>query len=501
MKKIITAFLALLVLMCMPACGNTAVNTTSNNKIQIVTTIFPEYDWVKQILGDRAEQAEITMLLDNGVDLHSYQPTAEDIMKISSCDLFIHIGGESDSWVEAALQEASNDNMKALNLMDILGDSVKTEEVVEGMQEEDHHSHEDEINQEEIEDRTLSDFAGEWKSLYPLLLEGKLDAFCEQQAENCDDSAVTAEDFLNQYKTSWKTEVEVIHVENSQITFTYTDKTQRSAAYTYAGYQTMENEEGEIIGVRYQFETDSTDAPKYVQFNDHGYKPEESQHFHVYFGNESFEDLMKAETNPFFVKKEKTDGEIAEELMEHGHHHEEERDEHVWLSLKNAQIICKAISESLQEIDPDNKEVYSTNADAYIKELISLDEKYQNTVEKAVQKTILFGDRFPFRYLTDDYGLTYYAAFPGCSAESEASFETIVFLSGKVDELGLKNVLTIEKSDRKIAETIVGNTKEKNQKILALDSMQSKTSDDLEAGDTYLSVMENNLEVLKEVLQ
>ncbi len=102
--------------------------------------------------------------------------------------------------------------------------------------------------------------------------------------------------------------------------------------------------------------------------------------------------------------------------------------------------------------------------------------------------------------MVDDYGLSYYAAFAGCSAESEASFETISFLSKKVDELGLHCVLTIEGKNHKIAETVINNTKEKNQKILVMDSMQSTTSKDVANGTTYLSVMEKNLSVLKEAL-
>ena len=141
------------------------------------------------------------------------------------------------------------------------------------------------------------------------------------------------------------------------------------------------------------------------------------------------------------------------------------------------------------------------NEKAYEEKLDTLDKEYQSTVDAASQKTLLFGDRFPFRYLVDDYGLDYYAAFVGCSAETEASFETVKFLSEKVDELGLKNVITIEKSDQKIAKTIVENTKDKNQNILTLDSMQSTLSDDVKNGTTYLSVMEKNLEVLKEALQ
>ena len=130
----------------------------------------------------------------------------------------------------------------------------------------------------------------------------------------------------------------------------------------------------------------------------------------------------------------------------------------------------------------------------------SLDKEYREAVNGAARKTILFGDRFPYRYMVEDYGLTYYAAFVGCSAESEASFETITFLSGKVDELSLRDVLIIEGSDGRIAETIISNTKDKDQQILTLDSMQSVTRSMIDGGYTYLSAMENNLSVLKEAL-
>ena len=328
MKKITVLLLALFMLVgALAGCGKQN-DTNQTDKLSIVTTIFPEYDWVREILGDKADNAEITMLLDNGVDLHSYQPTADDIVKISDCDLFIYVGGESDEWVEDALRNAANRNMKVINLLEVLGDSVKTEEIVEGMQEEEH-EHED-----------------------------------------------------------------------------------------------------------------------------------------------------------------------VEE-----HEHEEEADEHVWLSLKNAKMLVRVISKALQELDPDNKDIYAANADAYVKKLSALDAEYQTAVDAASNKTILFGDRFPFRYLVDDYGLRYYAAFVGCSAETEAGFETISFLAKRVDELKLPCVLTIEGAQHKIAETIVRNTTAKNQKVLTMDSMQSTTSKDVKNGTTYLSVMEKNLSVLKEALR
>ena len=202
----------------------------------------------------------------------------------------------------------------------------------------------------------------------------------------------------------------------------------------------------------------------------------------------------------FYIAEEENHNctEIVDDMLEH---EEKEYDEHVWLSLKNAQILCKAIAEALETVDPEHKDVYATNVDAYLEKLSSLDSQYQDAVANASQKTLLFGDRFPFRYLVDDYGLSYYAAFAGCSAESEASFETISFLAKKVDELGLKNIMTIENSDQKIAKTIRDNTKDKNQEILSLDSMQSTTSEDVKNGTTYLSVMESNLDVLKKAMQ
>ena len=338
MKKIIALLLALLMAVGMLAgCAkqNDADTNTTTDKLRIVTTIFPEYDWVKAVLGDQADHADITMLLDNGVDLHSYQPTADDIVKISDCDLFLYVGGESEGWVEDALKNSANKDRKVINLLGVLGDSVKSEEVVEGMQEEEHEHEEGEAH---------------------------------------------------------------------------------------------EHEEGEA------------------------------------------------------------------------HEHEEEADEHVWLSLKNAEVLIGAISNALQELDADNKDIYAANADVYMKKLSVLDAEYQTAVDNATRKTVLFGDRFPFRYLADDYGLNYYAAFVGCSAETEASFETISFLAKKADELKLPCVLTIEGKNHKIAETIVKNTAQKSQRILTMDSMQSTTSKDVASGTTYLSVMEKNLAVLKEAL-
>ena len=323
MKKIISAILAISLILSsllIMGCGS----TEDDGKLSIVTTIFPEYDWVRQMLGDEVENANITMLLDNGVDLHNYQPTAEDIVTLARCDMFIYVGGHSDEWVDGVLAQANNKDMVVINLFEVLGDAVKED---------------------------------------------------EHQAEHDHD--------------------------------------------------------------------------------DH----------------------------------------------DHDHSHVHEDDEHVWLSVCNAKTVCREIAEKLGDIDPDNKEKYAANYTSYASKLDAVDSAYRDAVDAAQKKTLLFGDRFPFRYLADEYGLSYYAAFSGCSAESEASFETIAYLAGKLDELSLPAVIKIEGSDGKIAETIINTSAGKSAKILTLNSMQSTTLEDAKGGVTYISIMESNLEVLREALK
>ncbi len=332
MRKNISLFILMVFLMgavsgCTAAKESKSSSTANEDaSLSIVTTIFPEYDWVREIIGDANADAELTLLAGSGVDLHSFQPKVDDILTISTCDLFIYVGGESDEWVEDALAEAENEDMVVISLLDVLGDFVKEEESVEGMEEE-----EDEGEAEEDED-------------------------------------------------------------------------------------------------------------------------------------------------------------------------EIEYDEHVWLSLNNAQVICDAITEALKTLDEANAKDYSANNEAYCEKLSELDAQYRSVCENADTSTLLFGDRFPFRYLTDDYNLTYYAAFNGCSAETEASFETIVFLAQKADELGLEYILTIETSDQKIAETIIRNTQENDQQILVMNSMQAVTKEDIDAGISYLGIAEENLDVLEKAL-
>ena len=346
MKKLLALLLALSFTLSMP------VVIAEEKPLKIVTTIFPIYDWVRQILGDR--DADVTMLMDSGVDLHNFQPTAQDILTIAQCDLFIFVGGESDEWTEDVLTTTQNEHLTAINLLDALGDEVKEEEIVEGMEHEHDHD-EDEDHEDEDHDE-----------------------------------------------------------------------------------------------------------------HDHDEDEDHDEHDH-------------------------DEDEDHEE-------HEHEADEHVWLSLRNAEKLVQAIAGTIANLDPDQADLYHTNAKNYIEKLQALDAQYAETVNAAAFKTLLFGDRFPFRYLADDYGLTYYAAFAGCSAETEASFQTILFLAQKVDELRLPAVLTIENPKTRIAETVVNATQSKDQKIVAMNSLQGVTAQEVREGVSYLSVMESNLSVLREAL-
>lgn len=315
-RNIILCFVMIVMLGLLTACGNAVPDGA---KPSIVCTNFPEYDWTRNILGDRADEFTLTLLLDDGTDMHSYQPTAEDIAAISVCDVFVYVGGESDEWVEDVLDRAKNKDMRVVNLMSVLGDMAKEEEIVEGMEAEE------------------------------------------------------------------------------------------------------EAEEG--------------DAP--------------------------------------------------------------ELDEHIWLSLKNAELFVNNICDEIKLLDKENATIYEENANSYIAKLQALDDEYKNASEASTDSTLIFADRFPFRYMVEDYGIPYYAAFAGCSAETEASFETITFLANKVDELGRDNIIVIEGSDDRLAKAVIQNTKDGNKNIETLDSIQSVTNDMIKNGTTYIGIMEQNLEVLK----
>ena len=195
MKKYISILLAAVMAVgCLAGCGqknsNEQADNTDDGKLKVVTTIFPEYDWVKEIAGDEISNIDLTMLLDNGVDLHSYQPTSEDILKISDCDLFVYVGGESDSWVDDALKNATNKDMQVINLLDVLKDSIKTEESMPGMQAEEGHNHGyAHFEDSDVQDRTLSDWDGDWQSVYPYLQDGVLDEVMEKKAESGEKTA------------------------------------------------------------------------------------------------------------------------------------------------------------------------------------------------------------------------------------------------------------------------------------------------------------------------
>ena len=298
-------------------CGGAAER--DNGKLSVVATVFPLWDWTRELLDGGADEIELTLLLDNGTDLHSYQPTVDDLVTISSADLLIYVGGESDGWIEDALSEKANPDLIAVDLMEVLSDRRKIEERVEGMR-----------------------------------------GGAEEEAEF---------------------------------------------------------------------------------------------------------------------------------------------DEHVWLSLKNAELCCIAIADALTRLSPGLADRVTENRTAYFARLEALEARYREAFNGDAQHTLLFADRFPFRYLLDDYGFSYYAAFAGCEAETGASFETVVFLAERIDALNLPAVLTTDSPVPRLAETIVANTKNGNSAILELDSMQSVTRADIGGGASYLGIMESNLEVLKEALR
>jgi len=324
MKKYLICLL-IAILFLLGACSPSELGGEQDG-ITVVTTVFPVYDWLRQILGEDSS-IELIWLLDNGIDMHSYQPSVDDIIRISTCDMLVYVGGSSDQWVEEVLAGGENPDMIVINLLDVLGDRVLDVEIAQGMEADHHHKH---------------------------------------------------------------------------------------------------------------------------------------NHNH-----------------------------------DHDHDHDQ-ADEHIWLSLQNAELICEYLAESLAELEGDQEHI--SRGAAYIEELAALDEEYRQTVEDSPRDTLLFADRFPFLYLVRDYNLNYYAAFSGCYAETEASFETVVFLAGQADKLDLDSILVLDGSKNNIAQAVLANTRSRQQEILTLNSMQSVSSQDMENGITYLSLMEENLQILQAAL-
>ena len=172
-------------------------------------------------------------------------------------------------------------------------------------------------------------------------------------------------------------------------------------------------------------------------------------------------------------------------------------DEHVWTSPKNAILIVRAITTLLCEADAANADLYNKNADAYITELTDLDNAFKKVTANAKRKTIVFGDRFPFRYFADAYGLEYFAAFPGCSTETEPSAATVKFLINKIKAEKIPVVFHIELSNEKLAETISGET---GAKKLLLHACHNIAKQDFNSGTTYLGLMRSNVKNLQEAL-
>ncbi len=312
MKKIISLLLCLCFLVAMlGGCGNSAETA---EKFTVVTTIFPVYDWVKNIVGDNAD-VRVVQLLDDGTDLHNFKPSAGDLKTLSSCDVFIYVGGESDEWVSDALASAENKNLEEVNLLELLGSRAKIEEALPGMQKE----------------------------------------------------------------------------------------------------------EGE----------------------------------------------------------------------------EEAADEHIWLSLKNAAFLSEKIADILsQKLNLDFKQ----NAQAYAQKLTEMDEEFEKAIGENPEKPIIIADRFPFRYFADDYNLKCFAAFSGCSAETEVSFKTVSFLSEQFKNSCSKYILVLEGSDKKIAKTVLEDAGSPDAQILSLNSMQAITAADVKAGAEYIKIMEENISTFKKVI-
>ena len=320
--KRVFAAAAALALAVLTGCGAAAPASSATESgeepLRVVATVFPAWDWLRELTAGQEGRVELTLLQSGGVDMHSYQPTARDLLTVQECDLLVCVGGQSDAWLERALA-GREDGPRVVRLVEALGQQACT--------------------------------------ALPAL------------------------------------------------------------------------------------------------------------------------------------------GTQAEE--DHDHDHAEEADEHVWLSVANARTLTGVLAETLAQLDPEGD--YAARAAAYGEQLDALDESCRQAVEAGSRAVLLFGDRFPFAHLARDYGLTCYAAFTGCSAETEASFATVARLAAAADENGLHTILITETSDGSLADTIAATTRNGLEKAV-LNSMQAVSEEQIENGLTWLAVMEANRKVLAAAL-
>ena len=388
---------AVMLLATLFGCGNTSETNEANetrsgqeDSLKIVTTLFYQYDFAKQIVGD---EMQVELLLRAGQESHSYEPTPADVLMIQEADIFIYNGGSSELWVRKVLEGANTDEMIIMCMMDYV--DVVEEEIVEGMEhdEDDGHGHDADESAHEDEDRHDRD---------------------EDESAHDDD-----------------------------------DRHDRDAdESTHEDEDRHDRDEDESVHDEDKHDRDA----------------DESAH----------------------------EDEDTHDEDDHDHSHDE--DEHIWTSPVNAQHLVQAIVDTVSEIDSENRELYETNGQNYIAELQALDQEFRDVVSNGVRTTLIFGDRFPLRYFVEEYGLDYFAAFPGCSTEVEPSVATIAFLTDKIKSEKIPVVYHLELSNEKIAETLCENT---GATKMQFHSCHNVTAEELEAGKTYVDLMRGNLESLK----
>jgi zinc transport system substrate-binding protein len=481
---------ALSLIALFPACEGKKTRE-NNGKPDVVAANFPAYDFARQIAGDKVN---VYMLLPPGAESHSFEPTPKDIIRIQNCSVFIYTGGESDAWVDRILGSMDTSKMNIVRMMDAV--DLVEEEIVEGM-EDDEHEH-GEFDPAKVKDRPMSDFAGSWASGVPLLKNGSLDSYIAHRAE--EEGKSKAEIKANLI-SSWASDYDSLTVNGSTLGIG-----KQTAAYTYRGYEIVEGDHGSSVWYKYQINAPKTGFPVYVMFNDHGDGNEEEHHeedehegiahIHFKYGGAGFADLVERKNwASMYFASGASAKEIAETLAGHGH--EEEYDEHVWTSPKNAERIVLAIAGALCKTDGENAPFFRQNAETYTAQLDALDKEFQAVVDGAKRKTIVFGDRFPFRYFADAYGLTYFAAFPGCSTETEPSAATVAFLINKIKTEKIPVVFHIELSNERMADTIAEET---GAKKLLLHACHNISKQDFDRGLTFLEIQKANVPRLKEAL-
>ncbi len=492
MKRIIAILMCAGMLMSALAVTGVA-ESAAEQKLSVYASFYPMYDFASKIGGDKVT---VTNMVPSGMEPHDWEPTATDIVGLENADVFVYNGAGMEHWVEDVLAALSNKDLIAVEASSGI-------DLLAGHKHGDGHHHES-FTEADVQDRTLADFAGDWQSIYPYMLDGTLDEAVALAAEG---GEMTFEEMAAYYKRGFETDINRLVIEGDSITF-HTDEGETTAPYAYDGFVFLDYADLGAQSALYRFKaTDAVDgAPKYLLFADHNHEAGPAEHFHLNFSEDgTITTEQTLEKFATYFPASATGAQIAEAMAEHSSpeeeeeeedHHHGEYDPHVWLSPVNAKAEMERIKNALSQADPDNAAYYEANYAVYAAELDALNQEFRDALTPLANKDIVVAHQ-AFGYLCAEYGLNQ-VAIEGLSPDSEPDPARVAEIIEFGKEHAVRVIFFEELVSPKVAQTIADAIGAETD---VLSPVEGLSDEQIAAGGDYFSVMRQNLEALVAALK